>query len=255
MDGDTSSHRSSDATASTAADRAIGVLLLEIVAGHSRFRGPTGSVLNAMVNGERALVGRHDDADVAVVDSTRRVSRRHALIERAGTGWWIRDWHSGHGTSVAMPDGNAQPLVPDVPQPLGDGLLVDLAGVLTFRVTTISGIQGGDSTAQATRGGTGARTIILLDPLSRSLADALTAPFRSSPPRQEAASIDAVMAAVSYGRTQTYELLRGLAEHPAVRPLLTTGPGERGRHRELAGILVRLFPELGLPRRPLDQGT
>lgn len=253
MDDGTSSRLSSDAAAPTAAERAIGTLLLEIVGGQSRFRGPSGSMLNAMVNGERALVGRHEDADVAVVDDTRRVSRRHALIERAGTGWWIRDWHSGHGTSVAMPDGNAQPLVPDVPQPLGDGLLVDLAGVLTFRVSTISGISGGDSTVQATRGSAVARTMILLDPLSRTLADALTAPFRGNPPRQDAASIDAVMAAVNYGRTQTYELLRELAEHPALGPLLTTGPGDRGRHRELAGMLVRLFPELGLPRRPLSQ--
>jgi hypothetical protein len=242
---------SAGVTGASAADRAVGVLLLEIVGGTGRFRVGEASALRTTVDVKRALVGRHADADVVVIDESRRVSRRHALIEQLGTGWWIRDWRSAHGTAVALASAAPQRLGPDVPQPLIDGLLVTLADAVTFRVRVISGISGGDTTVTSGLQRDGAASSFVLDPVLRAAADALTAPYREIPPRADCAGIERVMGAVGYGRSQTYELLRRLADHPAVAPHLATAPGERARHRDLARALTIAFPEFALPRSPL----
>jgi pSer/pThr/pTyr-binding forkhead associated (FHA) protein len=46
----------------------------------------------------RAVVGRDPDCDVVL--SSRSVSRRHALVERAADGWVVRDLGSANGVFV-----------------------------------------------------------------------------------------------------------------------------------------------------------
>ncbi len=46
----------------------------------------------------RAVVGRDSDCDVVL--SSRSVSRRHAIVERRGEGWVVRDLGSANGLFV-----------------------------------------------------------------------------------------------------------------------------------------------------------
>jgi len=47
---------------------------------------------------DRLTLGRSPDNDVVLGDSV--VSRHHAILERIGTGWFIRDLNSSNGTDV-----------------------------------------------------------------------------------------------------------------------------------------------------------
>jgi pSer/pThr/pTyr-binding forkhead associated (FHA) protein len=51
------------------------------------------------LDGERVVVGKSSDADV-VIDHDTTVSRRHAVLERVGGSWAIRDLGSTNGTLV-----------------------------------------------------------------------------------------------------------------------------------------------------------
>ena len=74
-----------------------------------------------------ALVGRDDDVDVRLVD--RRVSRRHASIERAGTSWTLLDLGSTNGTFL---DGERI-----ASAELEEGAVISFGGLtLTFRSGT-----------------------------------------------------------------------------------------------------------------------
>lgn len=74
---------------STIADEGIGMLpSLELADGQRIFL--TGAV---------CVVGRDPDAAIRLVD--RRVSRRHAVFERSGSRWSVRDMGSTNGTHVA----------------------------------------------------------------------------------------------------------------------------------------------------------
>jgi len=60
---------------------------------------PNGQVRKVPLRGDRLVVGRSAEADVVVAD--RRVSRRHAAVERrAGGGWLLRDLGSTNKTFV-----------------------------------------------------------------------------------------------------------------------------------------------------------
>jgi pSer/pThr/pTyr-binding forkhead associated (FHA) protein len=69
------------------------------------------------LGGDRVVVGRSDGCDVVVDDST--VSRSHAVLERVGPDWSIRDVGSQNGT-VVNGDRLFAPLV------LGDGAEITL---------------------------------------------------------------------------------------------------------------------------------
>ncbi len=73
-----------------------------------------------------AIIGRDATSDVQIDD--RQVSRRHAEISRASTGYTIRDLGSKNGTFV---NGEA---VSDTPRPLhnGDEISIALCAKLTF---------------------------------------------------------------------------------------------------------------------------
>lgn len=60
-------------------------------------RGPSEGT-SFVLNAERTLVGRADDADVLLDDVT--VSRRHAEFSRGEAGWQLRDLGSLNGTYV-----------------------------------------------------------------------------------------------------------------------------------------------------------
>jgi hypothetical protein len=51
------------------------------------------------LDGERVVVGKSTDADI-VIDHDTTVSRRHAVLERVGGSWAIRDLGSTNGTLV-----------------------------------------------------------------------------------------------------------------------------------------------------------
>ncbi len=63
--------------------------------------------------GAAALIGRDATADprwsgasrISVVDSTKTVSKTHALFETDATGLWVTDLHSSNGVYVELPDG------------------------------------------------------------------------------------------------------------------------------------------------------
>ncbi|MGH7748775.1 MAG: FHA domain-containing protein, partial [Candidatus Dormibacteria bacterium] len=59
---------------------------------------PTGVELRPL-DGERVTVGRHAGNDI-VLASDDSVSRLHAVLERLGPGWWLRDLASRNGTFV-----------------------------------------------------------------------------------------------------------------------------------------------------------
>jgi DNA-binding CsgD family transcriptional regulator len=51
------------------------------------------------LDGERVTIGRHAGNDI-VLASDDSVSRLHAVLERLGPGWWLRDLASRNGTFV-----------------------------------------------------------------------------------------------------------------------------------------------------------
>jgi len=73
--------------------------------------------------GEPVVVGRGDDTDVQLVDP--KVSRRHCVVEPAGSGRWrVRDLESGNGTSVNGLQVGARDLRPDDVIEIGDTKLL-----------------------------------------------------------------------------------------------------------------------------------
>ncbi|HEY3673129.1 MAG TPA: FHA domain-containing protein [Acidimicrobiia bacterium] len=49
--------------------------------------------------GERYVIGKADDADIVLTDDST-VSAAHAMIERIGTRWYVRDLNARNGTVV-----------------------------------------------------------------------------------------------------------------------------------------------------------
>jgi adenylate cyclase len=66
----------------------------------------------------RAVVGR--DADCDVVLSSRSVSRKHAIVERRGEGWVVRDLGSANGLFVEGKRVSEAPLVSGASLRFGD---------------------------------------------------------------------------------------------------------------------------------------
>src|SRR6266540_3712690 len=52
-----------------------------------------------VLTGRRIVLGRDLDSDVALTDDSA-VSRVHAMLERVGSGWCVRDLGSANGTIV-----------------------------------------------------------------------------------------------------------------------------------------------------------
>lgn len=50
------------------------------------------------ITAERAMLGRDPSADIVINDNS--VSRKHALLERRGTAWFVIDQHSANGTWI-----------------------------------------------------------------------------------------------------------------------------------------------------------
>jgi len=83
----------------------------------------------------RAVVGR--DADCDVVLSSRSVSRKHAIVERRGEGWVVRDLGSANGLFVEGKRVSEAPLVSGASVSRRDGTVflrkagmeIDLGGV------------------------------------------------------------------------------------------------------------------------------
>ena len=70
----------------------------EVCLGRLEIHGP-GERDIVVLEGERVVIGKSTDADV-VIDFDTTVSRRHAVLERVGESWAIRDLGSTNGTSI-----------------------------------------------------------------------------------------------------------------------------------------------------------
>jgi len=69
------------------------------------------------LDSERVTVGRSPDNDLVLDDSA--VSRHHAILERIGSGWFVRDLNSSNGTDI-----NGQRLIGERALHNGDELLL-----------------------------------------------------------------------------------------------------------------------------------
>ncbi|MBW3599440.1 MAG: FHA domain-containing protein, partial [Planctomycetes bacterium] len=69
------------------------------IAAWLEFTPPSGSVSETIpLEAEAFIMGRSETADLPI--DSNRVSREHAVIERRGEGWRVRDLRSTNGTFV-----------------------------------------------------------------------------------------------------------------------------------------------------------
>lgn len=106
--------------------------------------GNSAGVRVSAVNGSRVTLGRALDNDVVV--SNKTVSRHHAVLERVGTTWRLRDLHSRNGTrvnGVSLRSGSAA---------ISNGDRIEL-GSAEIRMTVESQDGGGIATVLPTHPG------------------------------------------------------------------------------------------------------
>jgi predicted component of type VI protein secretion system len=132
---------------------------------------PSGMVPFAL-EGVRATLGRGEGNDIRVDDA--QVSRSHAVLERAGSSWCIRDLSSSNGTFV-----NGTRISSERPLMANEEIRVGATRIL-YRVT---GLATGRRTAGATSQG-----VPLLTPRELDVLSALCAPLLSVEPYPEPAS-------------------------------------------------------------------
>jgi pSer/pThr/pTyr-binding forkhead associated (FHA) protein len=73
-------------------------------------------VASVALEGERVTIGC-DPSNVVCIDTDATVSRLHAVLERYGSGWTVRDLGSRNGTEV-----NGEPVVGEQALHAGDEL-------------------------------------------------------------------------------------------------------------------------------------
>lgn len=207
------------------------------------FLNDIGSSTTRRVVNPQSIVGRSPDADVQVADPTNRVSRFHLLVELTAGRWLVRDCGSTHG-SVAKHGGRQVALPAWTPQPVIDGMVFVLAGSLEFKARLERPTLAGQTTAPGTGPLIGSRVKTVLDDELLPVAMALTAPYRESPPRIDCATVSEMLEVLPLSRSTLYNRLRALGELPAVQGRLRAAQGSTARTRELAAVLVALYPAL-----------
>jgi predicted component of type VI protein secretion system len=132
------------------------------------------------LEGERLTMGRAEGNDIRLADD--QVSRSHAVLERVGTTWSIRDLLSSNGTFV-----NGTRITAERPLGANDEIRVGETRIM-FRMT-------GRGTEQRTVAATGTE-LPLLTNRERDVLQALCAPLLSTAPYPEPATTKEIAAAL-----------------------------------------------------------
>jgi len=159
--------------------------------------------------GRRIVLGRDEDSDVALTGDNA-VSRLHAVLEQAGSGWSVRDLGSANGTTV-----NGERIFAEHRLRTGDEIRLGRSILVYHESVTVSG--SATERIEPPPGLTG-REVDVLVALCRPLlsADIFTEPASA---RQIAEALDVSEAAVRQHLVRLYDKF-GVYEgdlHPRLR--------------------------------------